>query len=141
MSKILVADRDLSRAQFIRRILVRRDICKSEGIVLMCDGLQVREALLANSYKLVIIGEELDGINAFDCIRFLLEKNTKHNYLFIVDDPRIEITREAFLLGIQGLYEIPIWIDGFVAMVFSMLSNRSVDFGAKIYELCAKRRY
>jgi DNA-binding NtrC family response regulator len=139
MSKILVADRDLSRAQFIKRILVRRDISNCGDIGLINDGLQARETLLENSYNLVIIGEELGGMSGLDCIRFLQEKNIKHSILLMIQTPRVEITREAILLGVQGYYEIPIWVDGFVAIIQGMLSNRRIDFGTKIYKLYTKR--
>jgi len=139
MSKILIADKDLSRAQFIRRILIRRDIGSFGDIVLICNGLQARERLLVKSYDLVIIGEDLDGMSGLNCIRYLLEKNTKHSILLLINNPRVETTREALLLGVQGLYELPIWIDGFVAIIQGMLNNRRIGFGIPIYELYTKR--
>ncbi len=141
MNDILVAGRDLSQIQFIRRILIRRGICDFNDIVLLCNGLQTREALIANSYKLVILNEDLDGMKGLDCIQFLKLQHVEHRILLVVHNPIIEITREAFLLGVRGIYEVPILIDGFTAMIHNLLVSKRIDSGADIYDLYTKYRF
>ena len=141
MSKILIADRDLSCAKFIKRILVRRNISNLDDIVLMSDGLHVRETLLENSYDLAIISMYLEGMDGLNCIQYLKRKKIRQNFLLLIYNANIEVTREACLLGVQGVYEVPILIDSFIAIIKNMLSNKRSDLGNEIYDLHTKWRF
>lgn len=141
MAHILVAGRDIYQVQFIKRILIGRKICAFDDISLMCNGLQIREALLTNSYRLVILNEELGGMGGIECIEALRSQHIEHYILYMTYNPRVEIIREVFLLGVQGVYELPILLDGFTAMVVSLLNRKRMDCGSDIYKLYTKYRY
>ena len=68
MYKILVGDNDLSRTKFIKRILVRRNISNGDNVILMCDGLQIRESMLGNLYDIVILNEDLGRMSILNCV-------------------------------------------------------------------------
>lgn len=141
LTDILVAGRDFSQMQFIKRILTRRRICGFNEISLMCNGLQVREALQVNTYKLVILNEDIGGMNWLNCIEILRFQHIDHHILLMVYNPRVEMVREAFLLGVRGVYEVPILIDSFSAMVCNLLNRKRIDCGTEIYDLYTKHRF
>lgn len=141
MYKILVGDNDLSRTKFIKRILVRRNISNGDNVILMCDGLQIRESMLGNLYDIVILNEDLGRMSVLNCVQYLIKHNIRHRILIIANNPNVILTREAFLLGVQGVYEAPILVDSFVAIISNLLNNKETDSGPQIYDIYTKYRY
>ncbi len=141
MEKILVVGSDPVVPLFIRRIIIRRKIAKADAIKVVDTALEVLDYLSIQSCRLLIISPDIEGISGLDLVRRLHGENIKPRILLISDRANIELAREAFILGICDLYEMPILIDSLVSTINGLLHNCHVDIGHSIYELYTKYHF
>ena len=129
MARILIADADTHSRGYIHRILIKRQIGQSVG--LMTDCFCAYASLLSNGYDLAIIDASLPNFSV-STIRELRARGVTTKIVVLCDLASPQLAQEVVLSGAQDLVERPILLDSFVYSLKRHLDKNRLDVYAEI---------